>query len=167
MDDQADLSLHCDSRFCYLVVIFFVFSCSGSFINMCDFKLKIHVLCNKALFLSPYRSLSFIFFLFLRVTCKYWSHNSPLNNTRSHMIYGWWRVRAGLGVARVYGPWEVRTKSSKCLSHMKLPSSSRATGQKLANQWPTYGRQKACSWQLSLHNFPTWTSYDSGTTEGS
>ena len=56
------------------------------------------------------------FFLFLRVTCKYGSHNSPLNNNRSHEIYRWSRARAGLAVR---GPWEVRTKSPKCLRHMK------------------------------------------------
>ena len=73
-------------------------------------KLKIHILDNKALILSHYRSLSFDCFLFLRVTCKYGGHNSPLNNTRSHEIYGWSRARVGLGVVRVYGKWGVRTK---------------------------------------------------------
>ena len=95
---------------------------------MYDFKDQIEdsVLGNKALFLFHYRSLSSAFFLFLSVTCKYRSHNSPLNNTRLHEIYGWSRARAGLGVVRVYGPWEVRTKSPKCSGHIKLPSSSRA-----------------------------------------
>ena len=42
------------------------------------------------------------------------------------------RARADLGV--VYGPWEVRMKSPKCLGHMKLSSSSRAPyGSKLDN----------------------------------
>ena len=118
-------------------------------------KLKIHILGNKALFLSIFLSLSlflslssalslsFVFFLFLRMTYKYGSHNSPLNNTWSHEIYGSSRARADLGVVRVYGPWEgrtkspklrvwvsyesmargVRTKLPKCLGHMNLPSS--------------------------------------------
>ena len=52
--------------FFFLFFFFFVFfSCSGSFLNMYDFKLKIKfkilVLGNKALFLSHYRSLSFVF----------------------------------------------------------------------------------------------------------
>ena len=99
-----------------------------------NIKLKIHVLGNKELFLSIV--LSFVFFLFLRMTCKYESHNSPLNNTRSYAIYGWSRARAGLGVVRVYGPWKIRTKSPKCLGHMKLPNSSRAPyGSKLENLW--------------------------------
>ena len=55
---------------------------------------------------------------FLRVTCKYMSHNSPLNNTGSHEIYGWSRARVGLGIVRVYGPWEIWTKSPKCHGHM-------------------------------------------------
>ena len=102
-------------------------------------KLKIHVLGNKALFLSIFLSLSitlclslqgslslslslsFVFFLFLRVTCKYGSHNSPLNtgNTRSHEIYGWSPALADLGVVQVCGTWGVRIKSPKCLGHMK------------------------------------------------
>ena len=66
-------------------------------------KLKIHVLGNKALFLSVFLSLSlsvsitlslslslsFVFFLFLGVTCKSGSHNSSLNNTGPHEIDGW------------------------------------------------------------------------------
>ena len=78
------------------------------------------------------------------VTCKYGSNISPLNNTRSHEIYGCSRAPADLGVVRVYGPWELRMKTPKCLGHMKqrargcrtkspkylghmkLPSSSRA-----------------------------------------
>ena len=122
MDDLADLSLHCDSR-CFLCVYLFFFSCSGSFLNMYDFKikLKMHVLGNKALFISIFltSSLSFDFFLFLTVTCRYGSHNSPLNNTKSHEIYGLSRARADLGVVQVCGPWEARTKSPKCLGHMK------------------------------------------------
>ena len=76
------------------------------------------------MFLSHYRSVSFVFFLM--VTCKYGNHNLSLNNTRTHEIYGWSRARAGLGVTRVFGPSEVRTKSPKCLGHIKLPRSSRA-----------------------------------------
>ena len=78
-------------------------------------KLKIHVLSNKALFISLSfsislsLSLSFVFFLFLNMICKYGSHNSPLNNNRSNEIYGWSFARAGFGVVRVYGPCEVRT----------------------------------------------------------
>ena len=74
------------------------------------------------------------------MTCKYGSHYSPLNNTRSHEIYGWSRACAGLGVVRVHGPWEVRLKSPKCFGHMKLLSSSRAlygskTREPVGNPW--------------------------------
>ena len=59
-------------------------------------KLKIHVLGNKALFLFIFLSLSlsialspsFVSLSQAAVTCKYGSHISPLNNTRSREIYG-------------------------------------------------------------------------------
>ena len=94
---------------------------------MSKIKLKIHVLDNKSLFLFIFLSLSlsialspsFVSLSQAAVTCKYGSHILPLNNTRSREIYGCSRAPAGLGVVRVYGPWELRTKSPKCLSHMK------------------------------------------------
>ena len=88
--------------------------------NMYDFKdqmkdTRIRHCFPLSIFLSfsLTRSLS-VFFL----TCKYGSHNSPLN-TGSHEIYGRSRARAGLSVVRVYGPWEAHMKSPKCLGHMK------------------------------------------------
>ena len=114
MDDQADLSLHCESR-CVFLCLFFVvvFSCSGSFLNMYDFKDQIKdTRIRQSLSIILSISLSFDFFLFLRVTFKYGSNNSPLNNTRSYEIYG---VSCPYG----FGSWEVPTKSPKCLNHMK------------------------------------------------
>ena len=98
-------------------------------------KLKIHVLGNKVLFLSHYQSLAFVFFLFLLVTCKYGSHNSPLNNTRSHEIYGWSRA-SGFGCPTSLA----RGKSVRNHLNASVTSSSRAvhgphTGKKLENLW--------------------------------
>ena len=82
-----------------------------------DTRIRQYGVVYLSIFLSI--TLSFDFFLFLRVTCKYGSHNSPLNYTRSHEIYACSRAPVGLGDVQVCGPWEVRTKSPKCLSHMK------------------------------------------------
>ena len=66
----------------------------------------------------------------------------------------------GLNVTRVYGPWEVRTKSPKFLGHMKLPSSSLAqygskTREPVGN--PTACRASRASQQDFSKNFrPVW-----------
>ena len=84
MADQADLSLHCESRFFVVVVVylffffFFFFFRAPTHFYICmisKIKSKIYVLGNKEMFLSIYfsvplslSSLSVAFFLYLRVT---------------------------------------------------------------------------------------------------
>ena len=134
-----------------------VFSGPGSFLNIYDFndQLKIHVLGNKALFVSFFLSrslslslsLSFVFFLFLRVT-RYLMHHMVI---RRHM-----KSTDGLVPVRVWVSYESMARGKSVWNH---PNASVTRSNVLVRIWVSY---KSIARGKSVRNHPnasvTWSS---------